>query len=539
MRDEKAAHSVSIKAAFIIILAMLAAIVTTRAVSLTHNMFLHPDEYVFFDSARSLAELILGRTDQYIIQKEYCEGGIILQLPFQLFFLLVGRAGGVTVSAQLCGRIASLTYFCFGAVLGCIVLWKFIDRRPMTVIVYAFTVVFSLLHMEQSRYATGEAASFFLLMAVILLTGIGLSCGKRNVLCLCLAAFLSGALCAVKYPQLFFASIPLWAVCRYTAGEKPGKRAKVIVGAVILMITGIFALSPAAARDPGFFYRAISKETTAYLVEGNLCEVGGAKNHIVSLVLYTLLYSGFPLALLFLSGEFVSGWKNCRRTQLPDTLFRRVIPVVITVFFTYNLFVKTLFMRTYYPFFFIGDLYVAAAAGRLSERSRAGKALTLLLCALMAVRGGFFAYALTEKSGIERLETLIDGAVDENWNETLILTPGYVLLQNTDELKNVKFAEISDEAYADADALRVQEGQLIITGCEDHSRCNPYVFPVESEAVNRSIDRWATFKELNAASFRGRVYPEYYYWLFGWWIKGTTGTDYEFPTNYVYYTSLP
>lgn len=45
------------------------------------------------------------------------------------------------------------------------------------------------------------------------------------------------------------------------------------------------------------------------------------------------------------------------------------------------------------------------------------------------------------------------------------------------------------------------------------------------------------FKNVNKGYYVGSAYPDYYYYLFGYWIKGTTGTDYEFPSCAVYYRS--
>ena len=78
-------------------------------------------------------------------------------------------------------------------------------------------------------------------------------------------------------------------------------------------------------------------------------------------------------------------------------------------------------------------------------------------------------------------------------------------------------------------------GEMVITCSEDHSRCNRYIIPYEDDAVHELIFNWETFKHINTPYYIGQVYPEYYYYLFGFWIKGTTGTDYEFPTNQVYY----
>jgi hypothetical protein len=42
----------------------------------------------------------------------------------------------------------------------------------------------------------------------------------------------------------------------------------------------------------------------------------------------------------------------------------------------------------------------------------------------------------------------------------------------------------------------------------------------------------------NAEYYIGSIYPDYYYWLFGWWVHGSTATSFEFPSVYVYYRPL-
>lgn len=34
-------------------------------------------------------------------------------------------------------------------------------------------------------------------------------------------------------------------------------------------------------------------------------------------------------------------------------------------------------------------------------------------------------------------------------------------------------------------------------------------------------------------------YPDWYYPLFGYWLKGSAGAEYEFPANALYYHPLP
>jgi len=52
-------------------------------------------------------------------------------------------------------------------VIGCLILRRFLHCGSKTLLLYALIMIFSLLHIEQSRYGTGESISFFLLMLLL------------------------------------------------------------------------------------------------------------------------------------------------------------------------------------------------------------------------------------------------------------------------------------------------------------------------------------------------------------------------------------
>ena len=216
------------------------------------------------------------------------------------------------------------------------------------------------------------------------------------------------------------------------------------------------------------------------------------------------------------------------------------MPLIILGFFTYNLFSTTVFLRNLYPFFCVADLYACAGLSAMmgSEKKRV-KCLSVVLLAFTVLRGGFLIGLLADNSGDTMLQKAISSTVDGTWSQTTLLGPArhYLLPVNKDELKDLHEIDIDNYAYQTPEALIVKPGELVITATLDYSKCAHYMLPISNEEANKRIDRWDKFKTINRDFHQYRPYPEWYYSLFGYWIKGTTATDYEFPTNYLYYRS--
>ena len=136
--------------AFRIVWLMILLIAVTRGVTLTHNMELHPDENVFVRAAVSLKDKVMGLGDVYEEAKEYPEGPYVFQLPFHIAAQIIKQASGHPINGFITGRIASVAYFSAAAVLGFFLLYRYIDRRHVTLLVYAATMVFSLFHIPFS-----------------------------------------------------------------------------------------------------------------------------------------------------------------------------------------------------------------------------------------------------------------------------------------------------------------------------------------------------------------------------------------------------
>ena len=527
--------------AFRIVWLMILLIAVTRGVTLTHNMELHPDENVFVRASVSLKDKVMGLGDVYEEAKEYPEGAYVFQLPFHIAAQIIKQASGHPINGFVTGRIASVAYFSAAAVLGFFLLYRYIDRRYVTLVVYAATMVFSLFHIEQSRYGTGDAISIFLLVLEIVCCAAA-SDGKRKLPLLLAAALICGFLAAVKYPLFFFLCIPVSVQWRLYRKKTVVKRIGLTVMLGAAALAGFLFCSPKVVRDPLYVARVILTESRAYLRGGNLFTLGGWYNHVASVAVYSLCYSGFPLASGLMCYAIISRLKKRAIRTDVDFLFNLVIPIVILVFFIYNISIISLFMRSFYPFLFLTDLYASTAVGTLYDKG--GKNLRTVLgvlAALMICRGCFFLTALSERNSGERVNRLIAAAADENWKETSLIATrplsGPYLAFDTNLLRDAKEIYIQDERFLEPDTAKLRPGEMVITGTEDYSRSNRYIIPFDSEMVHDLIYNWETFRNVNMQYLIGRPYPKYYYYLFGYWIKGTTGTDYEFPTNYVYYRS--
>ena len=522
---------------------MLICIFATRAVCLMHGARLHPDETVFEYSASSLADCLLGEADEYKEIKEYPEGAYVFQMPFYVLGHLLNKVG-LDIPERALGRAGAVIYFALGAMLGAMLLFRFFNAQRVQFSIYATIIVFSLIHIEQSRYATGDAISMFLIMLIVYLSALALE--RRNVGAykwLLLAFASTGALCAVKYPLIFFGIIPLYAATMYIKGKSLGKKLAIAAAMLLALFVVFLLFSPKVIADPMYVKRVIDIELGRYMVSGNMAEVGGKKNHLASMAIYTLFYSGFPLALIFACLGFAATWKRRGELGAHGSLFGIVLPITIGVFFAYNICVKTLFMRTLYPFFFLTDIYVAVAAGELVCKHRWGKGLCTALCAFMAMRGIFLVYAMAEPAEYDRVDRLIERAVDDGWQKTTKLESVMGMWLPFDEEGCIELGLESlydggyDGRFSAPETARLEEGELLITATLDYSRCNRYFFPIYDEIVNAGIERWEMFKNVNKEYYVGSAYPDYYYYLFGYWIKGTTGTDYEFPSCAVYYRS--
>ena len=175
---------------------------------------------------------------------------------------------------------------------------------------------------------------------------------------------------------------------------------------------------------------------------------------------------------------------------------------------------------------------MAAGAGEWFCRGHGRRRAVVILAALLVIRGGWNIAAMTGDRGADRLDRRIESAAGETWRRTTLLEPGFFLSFDPAGLRSPVSEDLLHE-----EARELEPGEMVVTATQAHGRCAHYLLPCSHPEANTLIRRWDDFRSLNREYYRGSVYPEYYYWLFGFWIKGTTGTDYEFPTNAVYFRS--
>lgn len=521
------------KSAFLVkllLLALLTVLFLSRMPALMHNFWLHSDESVFIRSARSMTDFLLGKSDTFAPTKYYPEGGFVLHVPFQLLAALFG--GAVPAGDQFIGRVAGCFYFVLGTAAGLMILRKFFTRDWVSTAAYLAIMFFGLMHIEQSRYATGDTGSFLLIMLLIAATARAMETGYPRFFLA--ASALAGMLAAIKYPLAFFVLIPYLGFRKVFAAADKKRIARNTWKAAGCFFIGFFLLSPKSLTDPLFIFWTTAHETNNYMSGSNFMEVGGPVNHLISLVLYTLLYSGIPLftgITLWQVGKKIPASRSAQGTEF---LFQFVIPVVMAGFFLYNLFVTTLSMRTYYPFFCVLDLYCAALCGDWFRRKGFRKAAVLALCAALCLRGGWYLHILSTDDGISTMKSFMRGVSREDYTFITELKPGKMAFSDDDLPMRVTAVDLKDERFDTSEGMALQKGELVITTYQEYGNGIPYFLPVLNSSAREYIARWSQFKDINQEFRLGMLYPEEYYWLFGFWIKGTSGMIFEFPANVFY-----
>jgi len=527
------------------ILTLLLLTILSRAVGLTYNLSIHPDESEFYTASESLARHILDPDVPFVEEKEYPEGGYILQLPFQLMKEFLGSSHWFWNSAQCWNRISSLFYFVLAEFYGILILTNYMSKSKQAAILYGLTMCFSVFFIEHSRYGVGDMGSLWLLMAIVYHSACALE--TRKIGHLVWAFFCVGVMGAVKYPQLFFVIIPAGTYLRMNGGNQG--RGKMTVGMMLLVLVVLLSFlmfSPKAVVDPGYFLRVITREGDAYLVQGAGHQTAGVLDHIFSIAVYTLLYSDYPLSFLLVAVFFIKSISDKSSDDGPGFLFRKLLPVTICLFLGYNIFVTTLAFRTLTPFFGMTALYACEAACNLSQHCSKrgyplGRIAILLMTCTMILRGGLLL-CLTGHQGDEkdRFTSLIAEAVDDQWNQVTLLGSYNVATEYTfaDYLQcpqELLTKELQLEYYAEEnDGLTLQPGELLITGAYDYWHVTPSLIPSEKDEVR---DLWETFKQVNQAYYVGQIYPDASYYLFGGWVRGGSLSQFMMPCNMVYYRS--
>lgn len=502
----------------------------------------HPDEWVFFRSTSSLLDAIIHPGAEFHEAKEYPEGAYLFHLPFHLLAKIVSHITGVQQNLQIYGRIASVFYFSLAALLGMLIMWKYLGKNMLSVVLYGFTMCFSLFFIEHSRYGVGDMISTFLLLLIIYSTAKAFSLGSHTGYLL-LACIASGAMGAVKYPQIYFLTIPL-SVFWYSSRQTIKKRLFKTFLLVLTALTTFLLFSPKALVDPKYILRVIQSEATAYVTEETNFEAGGLKNHIAASVIYSLVYSDYPLSLLLFVGGFIF-WirknhtlvnKNVSNRKSPILfLLHCVVPITAFIFFIYNLFVKLLIFRTYTPFFGISALYSSFWAAELyRRRSLLVKGIIAVLVSFMILRGCSLIYLTSSQDHILKdFESKIEAAVDENWNRTVKLTP-YILPVDDRRLIQIESYLLDNFVEMNNGTMRISPGTLVISGGYEYALAGDYIFK-DIPGNTYRLETWNAFKTINTDCYVGQAYPNWYYLLFGGWIRGGTLSTSLIPCNLIYY----
>lgn len=526
------------------IVLLVAITVFTRAVTLTYNMEIHPDEHVFFENTDSLLTSILHPDVEFEENKEYPEGAYLFHLPFLLTGRIFQRLLGIPYLPRLWVRISSMSYFVLGILLGIRLLKCYFPNSEISAALYTLTMCFSLFFIEHSRYGVGDMISLFLLLLIITLTAESFS--RKKTVFLFAACAACGAMGAVKWPSLFFALIPV-AAWGYQEKKTVGKRFyRMLIALLITIVVTFLLFSPKAALDWHYFIRASRREMLTYVIEGKAYEDGGLLNHIAQIVVYTLIYSDFPLSLFFVAAAFLSSLRNftllLRKSEknsqdMLAVLFYLVVPVSCILFFSYNLFIKMLVFRTYTPYFAIATLYAADYIAGWYKRGGVRRHFVIVLTLLMVFRGSYLIYVIHDDDRIlEQIDFQITEAVDENWKRTF-LVERYVLSVDMTQLKDPLVMYIDSMDDFEEGGIEIKPGDLVITGGYAHGLGGSYMFPVSGETAISRNDAWNAFKQANSLHWKGQIYPDYYYYLFGGWIRGGSLSTFTMPCNYIYYRS--
>lgn len=507
----------------------------TRLPTLTHEMRNHPDEHVFVQGSSSLADALLGE-GAFTETKPYPEGAYFFFLPAQLLTrALPGELVAGENAQRIANRLSSVVYFALGVGIGSALLRKAFSRSSGAL--FGLILLFSLFQIEQSRYGTGEALSFFLLMLSLYLLYQWLR--RDKILLLYLSAACIGFLGAVKYPLILFSALPLWTVLVKEKDRR--KRLRHIGVGICVVLLAFLLLSPGIVRDPRYLLAVTKRELNAYMGGGNQTENGGVLNHLLSVCRYWFFYADLLLAPLFA----LVGWKAVAKTEEnpPEVLlFRRILPSTAGVFLLYNLFVRTLFMRTLYPFFAVAALYTAIGLDSLlhARKPLCPKAWRRWLCAALVVltmgRTVLYVQALLPDNASDRLDRQIALAREIVPEGPMIglATDKYITGHKTVFAEKYPFVQTIPLQILRTEGFPTpRKGEIVITGPLDCGKAMPYVLPLSDKELSRFIDAWQAYRTQYSAYRIGQVYPAYYGWLFGFRINGVI-SEFDFPMNSVY-----
>lgn len=521
--------NISKKAFLILSLCMIIGIAATRGITIKHNFAGQPDEHVFYGSTEMLMyDLLYG--EQYEPVKPYPEGTYVFRLPFHLLAQVAELEDDYTDNVRLWGRISSVFYFSLGGIIGLWLVLNVLNGGKAGAIIYILTTCFSLFQIEQSRYGTFDPISFFVLMLALLLLTQYIRKSRKS--CFAAAAFCLAVAAAGKYSLAYFFVLPISLLFL----QKQSKREKLIMLCIMGLsaLLGFLLFSPSILINPRFFINTVLGGLNGYIVGGNPEGYSTIPESLFSAIVYQLFYSDLPLSTIFM----VFGALSIHRMgkgSIESMFFGFILPLCVLVFLIYNCLLTTFFLRTLFPYYCIAALYAAAGLGQLCKSKRIC-GFAVLLCALMLVRSSYFISVMADYSAAEkRAEAFSADTEASNTSELVYLGEFFVANELKTTFKDYDTSAVSLGTLHEGEFPEIQSGQLIITDSLEHGWAKLCIFPPEDEVIINITQGWEKFKADNQQYYVGTLFPQHYYWLFGYWVHGSTGTNYEFPNNYLYY----
>jgi hypothetical protein len=494
--------------------------------AMNHEITLHGDERVFYSSASS----VFKDDYSFVSLKDYPGGAFVFQMPFQFVGKVISAKFPNSLSERQWGRLASIFYFSAACLMGGVILWRNFGKRPLAVLFYALIMVFGLLQIEQSRYGTGDAISFFVLM--VILYAIDIYFREEDNFYLYFAALFTGAIAAVKFPLIFFIIYPICALV--IAARKRGSNIlilKPLCGTFIFALLGLLLFSPQWFIDKAFFMKAFFIELNPYFLGAAFTGDDTMWNNFTYVVLYQLFYSDFPLALPLFVWGIVSLYRQNKEQGFTNAFYTLVLPVSMFLFFSYNLLATLVTFRTYYPYYCLCIFYTSFALSELFGKGKRWRIAIIALSVFMVVRGGFFVYALTKDSrGQYIVDTLVQHAEWDDRKMTIIY--GYNYIPQWGDIPQRKYLyDRFDFLYGEP---QLRPGEFGVTGAIEYAFSGISIFP--SQTLKEKLrSGWLAFREQNKDYLIGVSYPRYYHYIFGGWLPGSSLAYWEFPVNYIYY----
>ena len=508
--------------------AMIVGLILTRGISLDYCIYSHPDEPVFYGSTEALMLAIFHGEKPYEPIKAYPEGTYIFRLPFQLLAQKLPMDAEYAASVAIWGRISSVFSYSIGCLLGLWLVYCVLGGGIAGAAMFALTVIFGLFQIEQSRYGTFDPISFFLIALLLVLISLYIRKNKKRFLYT--AAFSVGVLAAGKYPLALFFVLPFSVLLMEKLPKKETwLRFCIMAG---LALVGFLLFSPSVLQSPRFLLTTVLGGVHGY-IGGNPEGFATLPDKIISFLAYHLFYSDLPAAPVFAVLCAIKLYKGEEKT-LEQKFYAIILPTFSLFFLAYNLLLKTFFFRTLFPFFCIAMLYACAGMGRLC-RGKTMRWLSLALCALMVARGALLLFMLSdrgeEKYSSQKLQSQLDGRDIKSVEKMgVFFKPGFELETLSPEVVSVGIGDLWDGNFPE-----MESGQAILTCSMEHGWAKYCLFPPRNREIINITEGWEQFKADNEPYLVGKLFPDYIYWLFGFWTHGSTMSNYEFPSNWLYY----